>query len=199
MGVKHRIDAATMHSFPYHNIISTFRCPEPEPAHILRRRWRRHHCCFFFSFFSLFFLNGDAGPAGEADAPICSVKQNDPLPRAPPSSACPPYRVTAVPKKGHCGRLRKRRKAVKGDGRVDAGAWNKVERWIPGGPEEKVSPPGCREPPVDSVPGERPLDRGERRGQRGNAELCFCMLSLINSTFLSQQAREEIKWAQSWK
>lgn len=122
-----------------------------------------------FSF--LFFLYmGDGGQAGEADAPICSVKQTDLLPRAPPSSACPPYRVTAVPKKGHCGRLRKRRKAVKGDGRVDAGARNKVERWIPGGPEKKVAPSGRREPPVDSVPGERPLDR---RGQGGNTQLCF--------------------------
>lgn len=42
---------------------------------------------------------GGAGQAGEADAPICSVKQNDLFPRAPPSSACPPYRVTAGPKK----------------------------------------------------------------------------------------------------
>lgn len=56
---------------------------------------------------------------------------------------------------------------------MDAGAWNKVERWIPGGPEEKVAPSGCREPPVDLVPGERPLDRLDRGWQEGNAELCF--------------------------
>lgn len=56
---------------------------------------------------------------------------------------------------------------------MDAGARNKVEGWIPGGPEEKVAPSGCLEPPVDSVPGERPLDRWDRRGQGGKAGLCF--------------------------
>lgn len=59
---------------------------------------------------------------------------------------------------------------------MDAGAWNKVERWIPGGPEEKVAPSGCLEPPVELVPGERPLDRRDLRGQGGNVELFFGVL-----------------------
>lgn len=58
---------------------------------------------------------------------------------------------------------------------MDAGAWNKVEWWIPGGPQEKVAPSGCREPPVDSVPCGCPLDCRDWKmvGRKPRALLCI--------------------------
>lgn len=75
-----------IHSFPYHNIISAFRCPELERAHAL--------CgclLWFFSPLSLplsFFYIGDTGQTGAADVPIRSPMRNDLLLQAPPPFPC---------------------------------------------------------------------------------------------------------------
>lgn len=121
----------TIHSFPYHNIISAFRCPELE-------RTRALWWCLLWSppilaLFSSFYIR-DTGQTGAADVPICSPMQNDLLLQAPPpflasiSSDCRP-----------CGSLwafkeAQRKEEKEAQNKVEADSWR---GW---------------EPPVDSVP-----------------------------------------------
>lgn len=79
-GEKTEWMCCTIHSFPYHNIISAFRCPELERTRAL---W---WCLlWFFPSLSLFsFYIRDTGQTGAADVPVCSPMQNDLLLQAPP-------------------------------------------------------------------------------------------------------------------
>lgn len=115
-----------IHSFPYLNIISAFRCPELERARVLW--WCLLWLFFKAPSFSFFFSRLEtrvilerqmflsARPCGMT----CSCSRLLPL--------SPPYRVTAG-LAGHCGRLRKRRGKSRRRLRIKP-------RWIPGGAEE---------------------------------------------------------------
>lgn len=120
----------TIHSFPYHNIISAFRCPELERTHalwwcLLYPRPPPHPTSLSFPLFILetqVKLERQMFLFARSCRMTCSFRRLLPF--------LPPYRVTAS-LAGHCGRLRKRRGNSKRRLRI---------RWrrIPGGAENHL-------------------------------------------------------------
>lgn len=136
-----------------------------------------------FLFFLFLFFIGDTGQTGVADAPICSAKQNDLLPWAPPSLSSPSISSDRRPERPlwtfkEAQRVKEPELRIKaGDGFLE-GLRRRDALWAP---VRLLGATCCFSSRWTSAA------RQHQMGLGGNGELCVCVLSVWKWSFFGVQ------------